>query len=398
MKRILFNWYYHRFDLTEYLLTLSDEFELVFIYKHTKPEITGFTEWKEKNVSVIYWGDYKSPYQLLSVVQPDLVVFYDIEMFNQIALNVAARNKGIPTYVLQHGVRGAYEVKEALSYSEKQPIIKSDTSVWSVKFFFSAFRFRNFRNFFSMLNFIILRKRNELTVALNKSKAEWRNADYYIEISKNNTGYHKERDGIPDDRFIIIGNPQFDAYFKKLNNATGQATESYCLLIDCPFCEAVFLGTKRMSIEEKNCYLKNISGWCSKRGLKLFVKLHPLSFSVDYLIKDENIVYFKEADITDLVIKATTVFFVHFSSLTSLIMHYKPFIILASNYLPANDFLSKKGIQVINTNDFNPDMNIEPNSPLTAANVEDVLYKTDGKAVERLRSILKSAVFAPVLV
>ncbi len=227
MKRILLNWYYHRPDLTEYLLKLSDEFELIFIYKHTRPAEPELREWIDRHVSVIYWGAYKTPYQLLKEVQPDILVFHDIEAFNQVALNVAARNKKIPTYVLQHGVRGDYEVAEALTYGEKAPMNFSDTSAWSIKFFLAAFRFKNMQGILSVGKFIINRKRFELTVALAKSKAEWRNADYYIELSKDNTGYHKIRDGIPDDRFLIIGNPQFDDYFKQLNAPLRNEIEPY---------------------------------------------------------------------------------------------------------------------------------------------------------------------------
>ena len=53
-KRILLNWYYHRADLTGYLLEMSDEFELIFIYKYERPEKPELIDWTGKNVSVIY--------------------------------------------------------------------------------------------------------------------------------------------------------------------------------------------------------------------------------------------------------------------------------------------------------------------------------------------------------
>ncbi len=389
MKRILLNWYYHRPDLTEYLLKLSDEFELVFIFKHERPCEREWKQWSGKNISVVYWGDYKTPYQLLKKVKPDIVVFYDIEAFNQVALNVAARNKKIPTYVLQHGVRGDYEVAEALTYSEKESINFSDTSTWSIKFFLAAFRFKNILDILSIGKFIINRKRFELTVALAKSKAEWRNADYYIELSKANTGYHKMRDGIPDDRFIIIGNPQFDIYFEQLNAPSKQETEPYALLIDAPFCEAVFLRKERMAIAEKNDYLKNINLWCIAKKLRLFIKLHPLTYNVDYLLKDNNITYYKGAELGTLIKGSTVVFFVHFSSLTPLIILYKPFIYLASSYLPPVNFIKEKSIPVINITDFSANINREPSPPLPIKDLEDQLYKAGGNALERLRNILR---------
>jgi hypothetical protein len=389
MKRILFNWYYYRPDLTDPLLTLADEFELVFIYKYAKPQEPEILAWRDKNVSVIYWQDYKTPYQLIKEIKPDIIVFHDIEAFNQVALNVAARNKKIPTYVLQHGIRGVYEVNQALSLVEKQSISISNTSFWSARFFLSSFHLINICNIGSILKFIINRKNYELTIALTKSHAEWRNADYYIEFSKENTGYHKERDGIAENRFLIIGNPQFDTYFKKLNSKKNEEGERYSLLIDCPFCEAVFQGSERMTPAEKNDYLKSISGWCRNRGLRLYVKLHPLTFDTDYLFKDDTITYFKDADITSLIKNSHLVFFVHFSSLTPLIIHYKPFVFLETKYLPVNDFFQTKGIETICMEDFNAEASIQPHLPLTAEDLENVLNKTDGRATERLRAILR---------
>jgi hypothetical protein len=391
MKRILLNWYYFRPDLTNYLLEMTDEFELIFIFFHSPPKENNLAGITGKNVSIIYWGDFKSPYQLLNKIRPDIVVFHDIETFNQVALNVAARNKKIPTYVLQHGIRGGYEVNQALSLVEKQPISLSNTTSWSIKFFLSSFQLINICNVYSILKFIINRKKYELTRALTKSHGEWRNADYYIELSKENTSYHKERDGIADNRFLIIGNPQFDTYFQKLDGNKSEEKEPYCLLIDCPFCEAVFQGSERMTPAEKNDYLKSISGWCRNRGLRLYVKLHPLTFNTDYLFNDGNITYFNDADITSLIEESNLVFFVHFSSLTPIIIHYKPFVFLETKYLPFNDFFQTKGIEIINMEDFTAEANVQPHSPLTAEELENVLYKTDGKATERLRSILRGS-------
>src|SRR5688572_18848133 len=112
-RRVLINWYYSRFDLTEYLLNFAEEIEIVFLFKQFKEEEPDYIT-QHKNISVVYWGNYKSPYQLLKEVSPDIVVFADLESFNQIALNVAARNTGIKTFVLQHGVRGEFEINEAL--------------------------------------------------------------------------------------------------------------------------------------------------------------------------------------------------------------------------------------------------------------------------------------------
>src|SRR5690242_13495439 len=105
--RILLNWYYHRPDLTRHLLELGRDHELFFIDRHAPDgvDVPGAT--------VLYWGDFASPYALLDEVRPDKVVFSDIEAFHQLALNIAARNRHIPSYILQHGTRGAFELDRA---------------------------------------------------------------------------------------------------------------------------------------------------------------------------------------------------------------------------------------------------------------------------------------------
>ena len=146
-----------------------------------------------------------------------------------------------------------------------------------------------------------------------------------------------------------------------------------------------------MSIKQKKEYLKNISGWCSAKGLKLFVKLHPLSYNADYLPGDENITYFKNAEISTLVKGSAMVFFVHFSTLAPLIMLYKPFIYLTTPYQPSVGFIVDKKIPVRNITSFSATTDIEPSPPFSMEELNDQLYKTDGKATERLRTILRGA-------
>src|SRR5437867_3314066 len=184
MKRILINWYYDRYDLTKHLLELSEQAQLVFIGKHSRPSVNEQEKFKESNISIVYWSDFHSPYQLLDEVKPDLVIFHDIEAFNQIALNIAAKNRNIRTYVLQHGFRGDYEITNALNHvSSINNIELSETSWWTLIFLIRSIRWKNFKHLIPLLKFIVSRKKNELTVALYKNQFELRRANRYIEFS-----------------------------------------------------------------------------------------------------------------------------------------------------------------------------------------------------------------------
>jgi hypothetical protein len=392
VKRILANWYYVRKDLTKQFLELSNDAEIIFIDKFSKLQANSEDEFPSENIKVVYWEDYNSPYELLKCTNPDLVIFYDIEAFNQIALNIAAKNLGIRTYVLQHGLRGGYEVEEAIQISDNSYKVRfSSSSFWSLRFLLSAIRLRNLFELYPLLKFMCDRKRFELTKALFKNKFGLRLADKYIEFSKENASYHKMRDGIDDSKFIFIGNPSYDEFFN-IKSSPVSSKEPYALLIDNPFCEATFVQFKRMSLEEKNGYIQGMNKICLNKNLKLFVKLHPLSYDADYLIEDKNITYLKIVDLPSTISNAEFIFIVHFATLTPLAMSLRPFYFFENPYIDHNDFIRRQNIKTYDLLNFDYDYlsNELPTSVLLGSQLEDYLFKTDGKAFKRLKQILLS--------
>ena len=394
MKKILCNWYYERQDLTKHLLELTEKTQLTFIAKHHRPQKDERENLASENLSIIYWGDYNSPYQILDAVQPDLVIFHDIEAFNQIALNIAAKNRKIKTYVLQHGLRGGYEVDDAFTNAAKNGKMEiSNTSWWTLKFLLRSLKLKNLLHLFPLIKFIVARKKNELTVALYKNQFELRRADLYVEFSKANATYHKIRDGIPDNRFVLIGNPSYDDFYERIKNISQEVnTEPYALLIDSPFLEANFVQKQRMSTEEKNGYIKRLNEYCKQKKIKLLIKLHPLSYGAAYLYTDENIQYARNADIVQLIGRAELVFLVHFSTLAPLVIHQKPFFFFGNKYFEHNDFISSLSIPIYDLINFSPLelANSEPHPPLKAEAIVDYLFIPDGKATERLKQLILS--------
>lgn len=393
MKRILINWYYTRFDLTEYLLRFADEMEIIFLFKQVPETEPDYLKGK-KNISIVYWGDFKTPYQLLRSVYPDIVVFADLEAFNQIALNIAARNKGITTYVLQHGIRGAYEVDEALSADEKStPIQLNNTSFWSLRFLFSAIRPKNFSELPRFLRFVYARKSNELTVALYQYQFELRRADYYIEFSQANTDYHRKRDGVPEHRFIVVGNPLFDEMFTYLNNSSSKGIQgNYCLLIDCPFTEAVFYKDHGIGSTEKRKYLQRLAKWTQNNGYTLKVKLHPLSYKNTDLYIDPSIEYVKQADLKLLIAGAAVVFFIHFSSITPVVLPFKPCIYFHSSLHTHTILFQKLGLEpfpLFGFDEKNKDL-LDRAKKVSLDVLQPFLFSTDGKAAERIKELFLS--------
>jgi len=393
MKRILLNWYYHRFDLTEYLLQFSEEFELVFIYKHVAAPEPEYLK-DLKNIEIVYWGDFSSPYALLSRVKPDLVVFADLESFNQIALNIAARNRRIGTLVLQHGIRGEFEVMQALSIAHvnHERLAFSSTSRWSMRFLLSSLRVKNAPSLPSLLKFIYQRKTKDLTTALYQNQFELRRADRYIEFSVQNLTYHQKRDGVPKERFILTGNPAFDAYFNYLNNESSD--KGYALLIDCPYTEAGFLQDHSIDAEKKRAYLEKLDRLSLANGLKTKVKLHPLSFDSPELYQSENLAYYRQHDLKELIAGANVVYFVHFSSVAPVILAYKPCLYFHYTLDQHTKEFQKLGLDSVPLFDYDErklDIKIKAKR-LSLEKLIPFLYSVDGKSSERVKHALLATI------
>ena len=79
-KKILLNWDYVRKDHLEPFYQMMSDCEFVFIHKKSKPS-------NEIDIpfQVIYWSDFKSPYDLLEIIKPDKVVFSGLESFYEIS-------------------------------------------------------------------------------------------------------------------------------------------------------------------------------------------------------------------------------------------------------------------------------------------------------------------------
>src|SRR5690606_6600082 len=105
----------------------------------------------------IFWKDYYNAFDLLNKIRPNKVVFFFIESYNHVALNVACKELGIPTYHLEHGIRN-YEfvkiksenktlLKASLNNKEeiKNLITKSDRFK-TFLFFFRTILSSNFRS------------------------------------------------------------------------------------------------------------------------------------------------------------------------------------------------------------------------------------------------------------
>lgn len=392
-KKILINWDYSRKDLMQPFFEISNELEFIFIFQYNFAEDIN----KGFQFKIIYWNDFSSPYDIINEINPDKIVFHDIESFHQVALCIAAKNRGIPTFVLEHGIK--FSLKSVLKGNEIHPpeetktlavfTEKTQSQGSSLMFYLKAIRPKNILQLPQLLLFLYFRKHFGILDGLRRCTFKLRTADIYINFTKNNFQYIAERDKLKPDQLISIGNPFFDQYFRSVNPKKEPDETPFYLYIDSPFVEdtAILMNKDRVI----KCYNK-LNEFCIQHHSKLKIKLHPRSYNSDYFPIHSNIEYLRDCNVIDEIVNAQGCFFAHFSTLAPLAMCYTSSVLL--NALPAynTDLTDLKIIPSYNFDHFKAeDIHFNELTPgMKEKLIQMYLYSTDGKSTERLKNILLS--------
>jgi hypothetical protein len=388
--RILFVWHYERPDLTDPLVQALKGADLHFLYKYERED-------GEQSFShpVHYWNDFKSPYEILRKIKPDKIVFMEIETFHHVALNIAARNAGVVTYRLEHGIKAPY--KSYASYpalhpsaSRKRATAQKGNSINTLLFYLRSFRLRNAASVFMLLKFIYTRSKLGTSEGLSRCRFRLRRPVWYIDFTPFNSRFTLERDRPDPGDYIYIGNPNFDKYFKYVKEKQPTApAENYYLLIDSGFVEDPAFRIDAAIIID---FYRKLNLYCRQKGAKLKIKLHPLSYHAAYLPEDENIIYLRDANVIEEILGSKGCFHSHFSTLTPLAMYYSPSILFDAS--PAfNVDIKQLGLMtVLDFYTFQPqDMMLRSlNDEEKQLIVERYFYSTEGNACEQLAKVLFS--------
>ena len=401
---------YNRNDFIYVAKLLAKDVEFYFIEFLNKKEL------KNNDClqygKVIYWKDYKSAYDLLEKLKPEKVIFYFIESYNHVALNVACKVNQITTYHLEHGLRFSlayYELGNNSVSVEKQnvsfPIRLNNISN-------SLDKFKN-RQFYKntilkspkeerlfLEKYFSIRSCNSIIHTFKVLKNILRLPDQYISFSPIIFNYHKELEELADNYPVnFIGIPQFDDFvkWKHLKNSG-----SNILFIDQPLHEQPIYGWSK---EGKIDFLQSLSHCVTSLGRKLFIKPHPLNdISIYHSVKENSMVELIHSEWDNVVTDINTV--LGFSSTLLL-----PF--MAMDHIccftweqhpvmidePYSQFLINSNAcnAVFNFDELK--LNIQNRDhwyPLQKSNkdqfVKKYMYKFDGKSSDRLKDILLSEV------
>jgi hypothetical protein len=386
-KRLLVYCDYRRKDLLLPLDMIADKFELHFIF---------FREREEDNNSisypVLFWADYKTPYQLLKQLAPDGVIFFDLSNLYALSLNMVAKKSSLPTFILDHGLKIDYDFYTSIETKARSlpnaGLIKNGKAgkkLHLLNFYFSSINWfhikESFRQLQLLVQIIILRSDK----AFANVQFPLRKPGMYLLFSPQNFQYYKQRDGAELSEITYIGNPHFDRYYHTNGIQTGSA--NYFVLIDDGHIEVFGI-----SIKQKNEFIEKLNSFCLGKNARLKIKLHPADFNRKDLFQHKNIDYLRTVDVVDLVNNATGCFAISSTLLLPLVTTGK-LILFRLNNMPIQEVLSKYGVKFLDFHKFYPEEIVFEDFLLDsrhkAAFVETFLYKEDGKSSDRLLTALQ---------
>ena len=281
-QRILFVGDYNRNDFLYAAKLIHKEVDVFFIEYLNKSKITN-KDYAEYGTA-LFWKDFKSAYALIDKIKPQKVIFYFIESYNHVALNVACKVKKIPTIHLEHGIRFsvAFYRNLYLSIKPTRPRTSVFKRVFNVKTSIEKYKNRQFFNQTVVKSpvkekaflkyFFRIRSENNILDTFQIVKNKLRLPDRYISFSPVVFNFHKELEALPDDYPVnYIGIPQFDDLFKF---SSIKETGNNVLFIDQPLHEQKYYG---WTYGLKKKLFEELIKIVSQLGKQLFIKPHPLN-------------------------------------------------------------------------------------------------------------------------
>jgi hypothetical protein len=390
-KKVLLYWYEinNRPELLTPFSKMTDEIDFIHLYYRNRHE-------RQKPTSpfeMIYWFDFKSPYHLLDAIKPDKVIVPGADDLLCISLIAGCRNRGIPTYSMQHGYipENLEEIFIPLKRRSffTRSVLRDYAKIFS--FYLRSIKRFSLKLFIQYFLLAIAYSRKGLIILKNYDY-KWRMPDFYICFTKHSGVYYIERDKIPEDKILEIGIPTFDALLQSNNKMTNskENDDKYYLLIDTSFAEY------KDPIDENlitRCY-SELESFCNKNNAHLKIKLHPFNYEKAGLFTHPNICFYRnlaEDELTSMIKNAEGCF----SFYSTLCV---PIVCLKKLYqIKFFDVFFKELVEL----EITPILDFHT---FTAANISfdnfkvnehglekfihKYLYKADGKATSRLKNLL----------
>jgi hypothetical protein len=393
LPTILLCWGYHRSSWIEPFERLKSEFRFAYIfYRNREEEEQCYTD-----EPVLYWQDYSNAQEILDEVRPDKIIFMSLTSGYPIALNMAARQRGIATYILQHGIHSSYADEIAAKAQTK--VLRKESSFpdrvvksSSTGFLARTMRAGDFPAIPRMALFFLLMHRWGDFVACRYARFPQRMPTGYICFTERNAVIYRELDHARPDQIHVIGIPEYDGFFTTARFGDCIDEAPYYLLIDQPLAENSW-GTPSVSREEMIRFYRKLIAYCKNQNARLKIKLHPESYNCEWLPEDEGAEWIRDTDIFHLIRGATACFGM-FSTLVLPAAVLKPLCLFDAKPSSMVNDLSQRGLAlVLDFFTFEPSdiqfRQIKKTSVEFTRFVQDYLYKMDARSGDRLAEVLR---------
>ena len=388
--RVLLCWGYHRQAWVEPFERLADRFEFTFL-----SELNPSAEQSRRtSLPVVYWDDFRSAAELLDALAPRKIVMMSVASGRAIALNLAAQSRGIPTYVLQHGLFQSFASYKALLASLQATGDAAGAPAGGGGRKTLAYLLRSMApTQITQLPaiaayFAVSRARTQLE-ARRWVRGAFRRPSGFICYTHLGTRIYRELHRAKDADFELIGIPEFDAFF---DGEASVETEPYALLIDTPLAENRY-GQRLVTKDEMVRFYESLNAHCERLGLRLKVKLHPASHGQSWQPRLPNIDWYEDADIVSLVRRATHCYSFH-SNLMIPVVYSRPTCLLRLIPSPEIDHMVELGVAVAaDFHGFRPEAvdfgRVRHRGAGFERFIRDYLFATDGRSCDRLGAILE---------
>lgn len=322
--RILACWDYARPNWVMPLEGLvSRGHEVVYLAYRTpadEPEPCGLPTGRERR----YWCDFRSGQHLLDEVRPDCVVMMGTEGAWTISTIVAARRRGIPTVVLQHGVFSPVAQYESSAARVRARVDANPRDRLPALQFLARSLASRPTELARAVRYLIAAARESAWLAAPRHPLSSRRADRYLVASDRAGDFHRQMDHVGDERLRVVGLPEFDVL---LRDDVPPPRQNSAVLIDTPH-----TGTPHMapviSGEAKLAGLRRLAEDLVAQGWRFTVKLHPGSFADDWASDDDIINFVRDSDPAEVIGAADVVLGFDSTLLVAAIRH-RPVVMLS---------------------------------------------------------------------
>jgi hypothetical protein len=374
-----------RLELLQPFIDMSDEIEFTHLFFRTREERTV----QLSPFKIIYWFDYNTPYELIRKHKPDFIIGAT-EVLQTISLIVAAKEKNIPYYGLQHGFSTENFVSIVKKVTRESPFSPAQLKKHfkTSLFYFSSLRLKTLGRIFQYTRLFVLFYKKFPEEAIIDGQYKWVKPTCYLCFSEISSGHYKYLYKLEDSEIKYIGIPSFDSLFKAFDFAKRDVDgEKYYLLIDTSFIDY----HKPISDEQIwRCY-DTLNEYCRQQGTKLYIKLHPRNYDNPGL-HDANGIHFvrnmEMKDLAELIVNAQGCFG-FFSTLTMPIAFMIPTIQIRYDEVYDKLLVENRVTPELDFYNFRlQDIRFNPVTSIDEQLKRKFLFATDGNTVQRMKNIL----------